>query len=67
MRENGSPIWVLVLFGLLTAPLGLYLWHRQGTHFGLGKANGNVSMRAAVTSAALFLALVAVELIRNER
>jgi hypothetical protein len=67
MTENGSPVWVLVLFGLLTAPLGLYLWHRQGPHFGLGEGKGNVSVRAAVTSAALFLALVAGELIRNER
>jgi hypothetical protein len=67
MTENGSPIWVLVAFGLLAAPLGLYLWHRQGPHFGLGEAKGNVSMRAAITSAALFLTLVAGELIRNER
>ena len=47
--------------------LSLYLWHRQGPHFGLGEGKGNVSVRAAVTSAALFLALVAGELIRNER
>jgi len=67
MTENGSPVWVLVVFGLLAAPLGLYLWHRQGPHFGLGEAKGNVSMRAAITSAALFLTLVAGELIRNER
>ena len=67
MTENGSPVWVLVAFGLLAAPLGLYLWHRQGPHFGLGEAKGNVSMRAAITSAALFLTLVAGELIRNER
>jgi hypothetical protein len=67
MTENGSPVWVLVAFGLLATPLGLYHWHRQGPHFGLGEAKGNVSMRAAITSAALFLALVAGELIRNER
>jgi hypothetical protein len=67
MTENGSPVWALVLFGLLTAPLGLYLWHRQGPHFGLGAAKGNVSMRVALVSAVLFLALTGTELIRNVR
>jgi hypothetical protein len=63
MRENGSPNWLLALFGLLAIPLGLCLWHRQGPHFGLGEAKGTVSPRAALTSAALFLALTAGELI----
>lgn len=67
MTENGSPAWMLVLFGLLAAPLGLYLWHRQGPHFGLGAAKGNVSLWAAVISAALFLVLTGVELIRNSK
>jgi hypothetical protein len=67
MIDNGSPKWVLVLFGLLTAPLGLYLWHRQGPHFGLGSGNGNVSLRAALVSSALFLGLAGGELIRNVR
>ncbi len=67
MTENGSPRWLLVIFGLLTAPLGLYLWHRQGPHFGLGEAKGTVNMRSAVTSAALFLVLTGAELIRNAR
>jgi hypothetical protein len=56
-----------VLFGLLAAPLGLYLWHRQGPRFGLGEAKGNVNVRAALTSAALFLALTGAELLRNVR
>jgi hypothetical protein len=67
MRENGTPVWVLVVFGLLTVPLGLYLWHRQGPHFGLGVAKGQVSKRGALVSAALFLALAGSELIRNVR
>jgi sterol desaturase/sphingolipid hydroxylase (fatty acid hydroxylase superfamily) len=67
MTENGSPRWLLVLFGLLAAPLGLYLWHRQGPRFGLGEAKGNVNVRAALTSAALFLALTGAELLRTVR
>ena len=29
-------MWQLWLFGLGTVPVGFYLWHRQGPHFGLG-------------------------------
>ncbi len=67
MLENGSPRWLLVLFGILSAPLGLYLWHRQGPHFGLGEAKGNVSPHAALISAALFFVLVGAELMRNAK
>src|SRR5690349_13884062 len=46
MLENRSPTWLLVAFGLLTFPAGLYLWQRQGRHFGLAEGNGNVSIAA---------------------
>lgn len=36
MIRSGSESWQLRLFGLVMAPLGLWLWHRQGSHFGLG-------------------------------
>jgi hypothetical protein len=61
MMDNGSPVWLLVLFGLLTVPLGLYLWHRQGRYFGLGEARGRVSVWAVIASAVLFLALAGAE------
>ena len=67
MVEYGSPTWLLVIFGLLTFPAGLYLWHRQGHYFGLAEANGYVSKLAAAISAALLVGLVAFELIRNQR
>jgi hypothetical protein len=63
MMANGSPIWLLVLFGVLTIPLGLLLWHRQGANFGLGQAGGRVNARAAITSAVLFLAVFTSELL----
>jgi hypothetical protein len=67
MIENGSPSFLLVVFGLLTFPTGLYLWHRQGHYFGLAEANGHVSKSAPAISAALLIVLVAFELIRNQR
>lgn len=47
MLRHGSELWHLWLFGLATAPVGLWLWHRQGPHFGLGAAKGQVSRGAA--------------------
>ena len=43
MLAHGSQLWQLWLFGALTAPLGLWLWHRQGVYFGFGPAQGQVS------------------------
>jgi hypothetical protein len=51
MLRHGSRLWQLWLFGAITAPLGLWLWHRQGPNFGLGVANGQVSR--AVTYGAM--------------
>ena len=67
MLRHGSPGWTLILFGLLTAPLGLYLWHRQGPYFGLGEAKGEVSRSATLVSTLVFLAVVGAELIVNSR
>jgi len=67
MTENGSPVWLLVLFGVFTVPLGLYLWHRQGAYFGLAEAGGKVNMKATLMSAALFVALAGAEVLRNVR
>jgi len=67
MMESGSPRWLLVLFGVASFPLGLYLWHRQGAHFGLGEAKGKVDPRAVFISAGLFLALTGAEVVRNVR
>ena len=67
MILHGSPRWVMILFGLLTAPLGLYLWHRQGVFFGLGEAKGKVDRRAVIVSALVFLVIAGVELAINSK
>jgi hypothetical protein len=36
MLRHGSELWQLWLFGAVTVPAGLWLWHGQGAHFGLG-------------------------------
>ncbi len=57
MMRNGSPIWVLWLFGIVTVPIGFLIWHRLGHKFGLGESNGSVDERAAYVSLALFTVL----------
>jgi hypothetical protein len=61
MLMHGSHRWQLLLFGLLTAPLGLYLWNGIGPKFGLGEANGKVSRPAAIISLVLFALLAGIE------
>jgi hypothetical protein len=58
MLANGSSPWQLWLFGLLTVPAGLLLWHRQGAHFGLGAAAGKIEPRVACACFAVALALL---------
>jgi hypothetical protein len=58
MLRHGSKPWQLWMFGAVTAPAGLWLWHRQGSHFGLGPAKGQVSRGVAVASLVVTLALL---------
>lgn len=67
MMRYSSPRWLMVLFGLLTAPLGLYLWNNQGGHFGLGEANSQISRSATVVSTALLIVLVGAELFLDSK
>jgi len=59
LLRHGVPGWCLGLFGALTVPAGLWLWHRQGRHFGLGREPGDVHP-AVAWGAATVCALLAV-------
>jgi hypothetical protein len=58
MLRHGSEPWQLWLFGVVTVPLGLWLWHRQGPYFGLGPAKGQVNRGVAYGSLVGCLALL---------
>lgn len=62
MLRHGSQLWQLWLFGLVTAPVGMWLWHGEGTHFGLGTASGHVDRVVAYSTLSVFLAMVVVAL-----
>jgi hypothetical protein len=56
-----APRWALIAFGLVCVPLGLCLWNRLGTHYGLGRSSGEVDRRAALGMIGLALIAVLVE------
>lgn len=58
MLRHGSEPWQLWLFGAITAPIGLSLWHRQGQYFGLGPAGGRVDPSVAYGSLIVCLLLL---------
>lgn len=59
MLRHGSPRWTLWLFGIVTVPVGFWLWHRQGSYFGLGTANGEVDRGVMYGTAVVALSLLA--------
>lgn len=61
--RSGASQWELLLFGAVTIPLGFWLWHGLGPHFGLGAARGHVSRGAAAASLCLLAVTVGAELI----
>lgn len=63
MLRHGSAPWQLWLFGAVAAPIGVWLWHRQGPHFGLGPARGRVDAGVAYGTLVGCLVLLAVGLV----
>jgi hypothetical protein len=58
MLRHGSKLWQLWLFGTITVPVGLWLWHGQGQYFGLGQANSQISRNVAYGSLIVCLLLL---------
>ena len=61
MLRHGSEVWMLWSFGAVTVSAGLWLWHGEGRHFGLGTANGVVEIPTAYATMVLSLLLFALE------
>jgi peptidase M50B-like protein len=56
MLRHGSSLWQLWLFGIFTTPAGIWLWHGEGKHFGIGPNAQPLS--AAITYVVLAVAVV---------
>ncbi len=67
MMRDGSPQWMLILFGVVAVPLGFLLWNGLGPQFGLGIRKGNVDRRMALIVSLCLLGVIITELIFNSR
>jgi hypothetical protein len=66
LLRHWAAVWQLWLFGLATAPSGLFLWHRLGPYFGLGSARGRVSTAVAAVTTAVCAAIVLFEILGSQ-
>jgi hypothetical protein len=58
MLRYGLSPWWLWIFGAVTVPAGLLLWHRLGPHFGLRRTVGKLSATAAYICLAVLVGLI---------
>lgn len=63
MLRYGSMPWHLWLFGAVTVPVGLWLWHGQGSHFGFGENGCTINSRIAIGCLATSVALLVLGLV----
>ncbi len=65
LLRAGAPPWHLVAFAAVAVPAGLWLWHGQARHFGLGPEAEPVRLRTVWLSVGALAALVALGLLRG--
>lgn len=63
LARHGCPQWAKILFGLICAPAGLWLWDGLGPCFGLKASAGQVDRLAVRWAVGLFLGIVVLEII----
>lgn len=63
LLNHGAAVWQLLLFALVTIPLGFRLWNGLGIHFGLGEARGKVNHHTAYFVCGLLLVVIVIELL----
>jgi hypothetical protein len=67
MIRHGAVRWQLWLFGIVSIPAGILLWHNQGAQFGFGAAQGHVNRRIAYLCLLALCLLVTVEVAFGSR
>jgi hypothetical protein len=61
LREQ-APLWWLTLFGGITVPAGLLLWHQLGREFGWGANAKAISVCRATTVSVILMLVITIEL-----
>jgi hypothetical protein len=59
MLQNGSPLWQLLAFGIVSVAVGLWLWNRLAANFGFGREKRPVDATTAYACLAASILLVA--------
>ena len=67
LMRHGTPQWMLIFYGVVAFPLGLFLWNGLGVHFGFGKAQGAVDRKTSVGTFVCVLLVIAVEFVVGSR
>ena len=62
LLRHHTPIWLLWVFGLITIPIGLWLWNDLGRHFGLGTQPETIDRMVTLTLCAIVVAIIVLEL-----
>jgi Peptidase M50B-like len=63
LLRAGGQIWLLVLFGIGATACGFWLWHGQGTTFGLKGHQEQITTRAVIAAASVLTITVLLELL----
>lgn len=66
MLRFGSALWQLWAFTVATVPAGLFLWHGQSGHFGMGPEKRDVEGGVAYGAAVVCVVLVVMGLVVGE-
>lgn len=61
--RNGTPAWVLGIFGAATVPGGVRLWHGLGPEFGWGPHGKPISWTTAGITLAVLTGVIVLELL----
>lgn len=67
LLNHGAPAWSLIVFGAVTIPSGLWLWHGLGPRLGLGSDTWWVSRRGIISVLATLIVVVVAELVGGRR
>ena len=67
LARAGCPQAALVAFGIVCAPVGLWLWNGLGPHFGFKDASGKVDRTATLGTLAVLFITVLAELLISSR
>ena len=67
MIRTGTPIWAMLLFGAVTIPIGLLLWHRLGPIKQFIARPSMITRRMACIAAAILAVVVVIEFALSPR